>query len=229
MAGRRGKRPPRSTPAKRGGGQDRRGQSSRRSERGGERSDGEFDFARENRHAAASADKVAHLDESGFIQKVAKAGPEALVLILDGVQDPHNLGACLRTADAAGAMAVVVPKDRACPVTDTVVRVACGAAAEVPVVRATNLARCLRHLQQEGMWLVGTADEVDQSLYEVDLTGPIGIVMGAEENGLRRLTREACDFLVQIPMAGTVPCLNVSVATGVSLFEVQRQRAAASS
>jgi len=183
--------------------------------------------ARENRHAAASAETVAHLDEDGLYRKVAKAGAAALVLVLDGVKDPHNLGACLRTADAAGAMAVVVPKDRSCPVTDTVVRIASGAASTVPVVRATNLARALRRLQEAGLWLVGTADEVDHSLYDIDLSGPVGIVMGAEENGLRRLTREGCDFLVQVPMAGAVDCLNVSVATGVCLYEVRRQRIAA--
>lgn len=184
--------------------------------------------ARENRHAAATAgrDGVAHLDEEGLCRKVAGAGEGALVLVLDGVKDPHNLGACLRTADAAGALAVLVPKDRACPVTETVVRISCGAAAAVPVVRATNLARSLKRLQEAGLWLVGTADEAGASLYEVDLAGPVGIVMGAEEKGLRRLTREGCDFLVRIPMTGTVDCLNVSVATGVCLFEAVRQRAA---
>jgi 23S rRNA (guanosine2251-2'-O)-methyltransferase len=188
--------------------------------------------ARANRHAAtgaASEQRIAHLDEEGLYRKVAQAGQGALVLVLDGVKDPHNLGACLRTADAAGALAVLVPKDRACPVTETVVRVACGAAAVVPVVRATNLARALKRLQEAGLWLVGTADEVEVSLYEIDFTGPIGLVMGAEEKGLRRLTREGCDHLVRIPMAGSVDCLNVSVAAGVCLFEALRQRAAGDS
>lgn len=185
--------------------------------------------ARENRHASFSHGEVAHLDEAGLYRKVDKAGPGAFVLVLDGVKDPHNLGACLRTADAAGVMAVLVPKDRACPVTATVARVACGAAATVPVVRATNLARALKRLQEAGLWLVGTADEAETSLYDGDLSGPVGLVMGAEEKGLRRLTREGCDFLVRIPMAGTVGCLNVSVAAGICLFEVQRQRIASSS
>ncbi len=147
-----------------------------------------------------------------------------LLLILDGVQDPHNLGACLRSADAAGVHAVVAPKDRAVSLTDTVRTVACGAAEIVPFVQVTNLARTMKELQDSGLWLVGTADESEQSLYDARLTGPLGIVMGAEGKGLRRLTRDKCDFLVKIPMHGSVECLNVSVATGVCLFEAVRQR-----
>jgi 23S rRNA (guanosine2251-2'-O)-methyltransferase len=156
--------------------------------------------------------------------EIIKDQPNALVLILDGITDPHNLGACLRSADAAGVHAVVVPKDNAATITDTVRHIACGAAERVPFVQVTNLARCLEKLKAAGVWLVGTADETDKLLYDVDLNGPIGIIMGAEGPGMRRLTAENCDFLVKIPMLGSVPCLNVSVATGVCLFEVVRQR-----
>jgi 23S rRNA (guanosine2251-2'-O)-methyltransferase len=158
------------------------------------------------------------------LYEIVAAQPNALVLILDGITDPHNLGACLRSADAAGVHAVVAPKDRAATITDTVRHIACGAAETVPFIQVTNLARCLEKLKAAGVWLVGTADETDKLLYDVDLNGPIGIIMGAEGPGMRRLTSENCDFLVKIPMAGTVPCLNVSVATGVCLFEVVRQR-----
>ncbi|MCB1225660.1 MAG: 23S rRNA (guanosine(2251)-2'-O)-methyltransferase RlmB [Verrucomicrobiales bacterium] len=178
--------------------------------------------ARPNRHANPDA-RTRFYDESD-LESLLAAHPTPLVLVLDCVQDPHNLGACLRTADAAGVAAVVLPKDKSAPVTDTVRRVACGAAESVPIVRVTNLARAMERLQQLGVWLVGTADGATQSLYETDLSGPIGIVMGAEGTGLRRLTQEKCDFLVQIPMGGTVDCLNVSVATGVCLFEAVRQR-----
>lgn len=146
------------------------------------------------------------------------------LLVLDGVQDPHNLGACLRTADAAGVQAVVVPKDRACGVTPTVRKVAAGAAESVPVYAVTNLARTLRDLKERGIWLVGTAGEASRTVFEADLKGPLAIVMGAEGEGLRRLTRESCDFLVKIPMNGRVESLNVSVATGICLFEAHRQR-----
>jgi len=148
----------------------------------------------------------------------------AFLLVLDGVQDPHNLGACLRSADGAGVHAVIAPRDRAVALTGTVAKVASGAAHSVPFVQVTNLARTLRALQQRGIWLVGADGEAEQSLYDVDLTGPIAIVMGAEGAGLRRLTRECCDFLVRLPMAGVVESLNVSVATGVCLYEAVRQR-----
>ncbi len=149
---------------------------------------------------------------------------DALLLILDGVTDPHNLGACLRTADAAGVNAVIVPKDKSASLNDTVSRVASGAAESMPLVTVTNLARCMKSLQERGIWLIGTADAADHTLYQQDLTGPIALVMGSEGSGLRRLTREHCDHLVSIPMAGTVSSLNVSVATGVALFEAVRQR-----
>lgn len=147
-----------------------------------------------------------------------------LLLVLDGVTDPHNLGACLRNADAAGALAVIVPKDRSAQLTATASKVACGAAEVVPLVRVTNLARTLRALQEKGVWVVGTAGEATHDIYQSKLTGPLAIVMGAEGEGMRRLTRETCDDLIKIPMAGSVSSLNVSVATGICLFEAVRQR-----
>ena len=150
------------------------------------------------------------------------------ILILDCVQDPHNLGAILRTADAAGVHAVVAPKDKAVGITETVRRVSVGAADHVPFAQVTNLARTMEKLKAAGVWLVGTSDHVkSKSIYEIDLKGPLGLVMGAEEKGMRRLTEENCDFLASIPMAGKVECLNVSVATGVCVFEAVRQRRAA--
>lgn len=162
--------------------------------------------------------------EEGDLPMLLDEIESPLVLILDCIQDPHNLGACLRTADAAGCACVVMPKDKSAPITETVVRVSCGGAHHVPLVRVTNLARAMEKLKELGVWLVGTADESEKSIYDMDLKGGIGIVMGAEGEGMRRLTGEHCDFLVRIPMGGKVPCLNVSVATGVCLFEAVRQR-----
>jgi 23S rRNA (guanosine2251-2'-O)-methyltransferase len=147
-----------------------------------------------------------------------------LLLVLDGVTDPHNLGACLRSAEAAGADAVIVPKDKSVQLSPTVRKVACGAAEIVPFVSVTNLARTLQSLQQRGIWVFGAAGEAQQSLYDADLKGPIALVLGSEGKGLRRLTREHCDSLLAIPMAGEVSSLNVSVSTGVCLFEAVRQR-----
>ncbi len=147
-----------------------------------------------------------------------------LLLVLDGVTDPHNLGACLRSAEAAGVAAVIVPRDRAAGLTPVVRKVAAGAAEILPLVQVVNLARTLRELKERGIWLVGTADDAPRTLYEVDLSGPTALVLGSEGDGMRRLTREACDELVAIPMAGAVESLNVSVATGVALFEAVRQR-----
>ena len=144
--------------------------------------------------------------------------------MLDGVQDPHNLGACLRTADAAGVTAVIVPKDRAVSLTSTVIKVASGAAFTVPFVAVTNLSRTIRQLQAAGVWFVGADGDAEQSLYELTLTGSIAIVLGAEGSGLRRLTKELCDYLVRLPMLGSVESLNVSVATGICLYEALRQR-----
>ncbi|MEI8608202.1 23S rRNA (guanosine(2251)-2'-O)-methyltransferase RlmB [Enterovibrio norvegicus] len=147
-----------------------------------------------------------------------------LLLVLDGVTDPHNLGACLRNADAAGACAIIVPKDRSAPLSATVRKVAVGAAEIVPLVRVTNLARTMRALQERGVWFVGTAGEATHDIYQSKMTGPLAIVMGAEGDGMRRLTRETCDELISIPMAGSVSSLNVSVASGICLFEAVRQR-----
>jgi 23S rRNA (guanosine2251-2'-O)-methyltransferase len=146
------------------------------------------------------------------------------LLILDGVQDPHNLGACLRSADGAGVHAVVAPRDRSATLTPTVRKVASGAAETVPFIQVANLARTLKWLKGEGIWLIGTAGEASQSLYQADLRGALAIVMGGEGKGLRRLTREQCDSLVRLPMAGSVESLNVSVASGISLYEAVRQR-----
>lgn len=147
-----------------------------------------------------------------------------LFLVLDGVTDPHNLGACLRTADAAGVTAVIVPKDKSASLNPTVRKVACGAAETMPLVQVTNLARALKQLQDLQVWVMGTAGEAEQSVYAVDLKGPTALVMGAEGDGMRRLTRETCDELIKIPLLGSVSSLNVSVATGVCLFEAVRQR-----
>ncbi|MBB3811746.1 23S rRNA (guanosine2251-2'-O)-methyltransferase [Xanthomonas arboricola] len=155
---------------------------------------------------------------------VTAAEGRALLLILDGVQDPHNLGACLRSAAAAGVTAVVIPKDKSATVNATVRKTSAGAADRIPVVAVTNLARCLRDLQKQGVWLYGLAGEAEASLYSVDLRGNVGLVLGGEADGLRRLTREHCDGLVKIPMPGDIESLNVSVAAGVTLFEAVRQR-----
>jgi 23S rRNA (guanosine2251-2'-O)-methyltransferase len=148
----------------------------------------------------------------------------ALLLVLDGVTDPHNLGACLRTADAAGVHAVVIPRDRSATVDGVVRKVAAGAAESVPVASVTNLARTLDSLKERGIWVVGTDGAAEQTLFSADLNRALALVLGAEGDGMRRLTRERCDFLVRIPMAGQVESLNVSVAAGVALFEARRQR-----
>ncbi len=163
------------------------------------------------------------LNEKGLYAALEEGSLAGTLLVLDGVTDPHNLGACLRTADAAGVAAVIVPKDNSASLTDVARKVACGAAETVPLVAVTNLARCLRTFQELGYWVTGTAGEAEQTLYEADLKGKRVIVMGAEGSGMRRLTRECCDELVKIPMLGEVSSLNVSVATGVILFEVVRQ------
>jgi 23S rRNA (guanosine2251-2'-O)-methyltransferase len=150
---------------------------------------------------------------------------DPLLLILDGVTDPHNLGACLRTAAAAGAQAVLIPKDRAAAVDGVARKVAAGAAEFIPVVSVTNLARTIDMLKERGIWVVGTDAAAPQSLFAADLKRPLAMVLGAEGGGMRRLTREHCDFLVRIPLSGQIESLNVSVAAGVALFEARRQRA----
>ena len=178
------------------------------------------------RHQGAAARYAAAKtwDEHELVGLVEAAGGKALVLVLDGVQDPHNLGACLRSAAAAGATAVVFPKDKAVQVNATVRKTSAGAADTLPVFSVTNLSRTLRDLQKAGVWIYGFAGEADASLYALDLTGNVALVMGGEGDGLRRLTRDNCDQLVKIPMPGGFESLNVSVATGVALFEAVRQR-----
>ncbi|MCM2320472.1 23S rRNA (guanosine-2'-O-)-methyltransferase RlmB [compost metagenome] len=162
--------------------------------------------------------------ENFLEELLARKESVPLLLVLDGVTDPHNLGACLRTADAAGVQAVIVPRDKSATLNATVRKVACGAAEVIPLVAVTNLARTLEKLQQQGLWIVGTAGEATQEIYDLDLRGPTVLVMGAEGSGMRRLTREHCDYLAKLPMGGSVSSLNVSVATGVCLFEAVRQR-----
>ncbi|MCU0976829.1 MAG: 23S rRNA (guanosine(2251)-2'-O)-methyltransferase RlmB [Steroidobacteraceae bacterium] len=183
----------------------------------------------EGAHQGAVAEVVPAepLREDDLAGLVEAAGREAFVLVLDGVQDPHNLGACLRTAEAVGVTAVVVPRDRACGLTPVVRKVAAGAAELVPFAQVTNLVRCLEGLKGQGLWVVGTEGEATRDLYAADLAGPLALVMGAEGRGMRRLTGEACDFTVRLPMRGVTESLNVSVATGVVLYEALRQRLAA--
>lgn len=168
----------------------------------------------------------AALDENGLLDLLVAAPPPLLVLVLDGVSDPHNLGACLRTADAAGANAVVAPRDRAAGLTPVVRKVAAGAAETTPFAQVTNLARSLKDLKAAGLWIAGTAGDGERDLYAADLTGSLALVMGAEGRGLRRLTRESCDFCLRLPMRGAVASLNVSVAAGIALYEARRQQAA---
>ncbi|HQV15667.1 MAG TPA: 23S rRNA (guanosine(2251)-2'-O)-methyltransferase RlmB, partial [Denitromonas sp.] len=167
-------------------------------------------------------------NDNGSLQQVVGTGlgNRDLVFAFDGVTDPHNLGACLRVADAAGAQAVIAPKDRSASLNATAIKVASGAADTVPYVTVTNLSRALRQMQDAGVWIIGAAGEAEQDLYAVDQTGPIAWVLGAEGDGLRRLTRDTCDVLARIPMYGSVDSLNVSVASGICLFEAARQRRA---
>lgn len=175
---------------------------------------------------AMAAELDATLDFHDLLDGV---GPDTLILVLDGVTDPRNLGACLRVADAAGVQAVVVPRDRSASLSPAALKAAAGAGESVPLVTVTNLASAIVELQDAGVHVVGAAGEASETLYEVDLTGPIAWVLGAEGAGMRRLTRERCDRLASIPLAGHVESLNVSVATGICLFEVVRQRRAAAS
>lgn len=184
------------------------------------------DLTQESPHqgVAARCKGAAMRNESELDGLLDSLDVAPFLLVLDGVQDPHNLGACLRTADAAGVHAVIIPKDKSAGLTATVRKVASGAAESMPLFAVTNLSRCLESLKARNIWLMGAAGEVEQSVYDVDLKGPIAVVMGAEGKGLRRLTRETCDVLMHIPMQGSVESLNVSVATGVCLYEALRQR-----
>lgn len=186
--------------------------------------DRRFPDARHQGVVAAVAAASPVLTEKGLPDFLAALAEPAFLLVLDGVQDPHNLGACLRTADAAGVHAVILPRDRATGITPVVHKVACGAVESVPVCFVTNLARTLRLFRKAGIWIYGASDAAAQQLYDTDLGGPLALVLGGEGRGLRRLTADLCDFLVAIPMAGQVESLNVSVAAGVLLFEARRQR-----
>ena len=172
----------------------------------------------------ASASALPEYNESHLLALLEASKNPCLILILDGVTDPHNLGACLRSADAAGVDFVMTPKDKSASITPVVSKVACGAAESIPVVRVTNLVRSMELLKAEGVWVYGAAGEANRTLYQQDCKGPMAVVMGAEGDGLRRLTREHCDDLFSLPMQGSVSSLNVSVATGIALYEVLRQR-----
>jgi len=164
-------------------------------------------------------------DLKSLLQSNTMKNNDWLLLVLDCIQDPHNLGACLRTADAAGVDAVIIPKDKSCPITPVVSKVASGAAETVNIFRVSNLSRTLDLLKEQGIWLVGTSDKAEKSLYQVSLKGSVAVIMGAEGQGIRQLTQKKCDLLVNLPMSGLiVSSLNVSVATGVCLYEVLRQR-----
>ena len=167
---------------------------------------------------------ISTLDEDEGLRLIDSLDNDPFILILDQVQDPRNLGACLRSADGAGVNLVILPSDRSAGLTDVVRHVAAGAAESLPLMRARNLARIMREIKERGIFLVGTSDQAKVSLYDANFTGPVGLVMGAEGTGIRRLTADLCDQLIQIPMDGSVECLNVSVATGVCLFEAKRQR-----
>ncbi|MGH8744829.1 MAG: 23S rRNA (guanosine(2251)-2'-O)-methyltransferase RlmB [Burkholderiales bacterium] len=172
------------------------------------------------------ASQVSPMNHTASLDELLEnLGEPALLLVLDGVQDPHNLGACLRVAEAGGVHAVIAPKDRAVGITPTVSKVACGAAEIVPYIAVTNLARTLREIKERGIWIIGADGKAEKDLFSVKLIDPIAWVLGAEEDGLRRLTRETCDELIRIPMTGSVESLNVSVASGICLFETRRQRA----
>jgi 23S rRNA (guanosine2251-2'-O)-methyltransferase len=180
----------------------------------------------EGRHqgGVARCRPLGNLDEADLFRLLDNLNEAPFLLILDGVQDPHNLGACMRTAEAAGAHAVIAPKDRASAITATALKVSSGAAERLPFVQVTNLARVLRELKDQGVWLVGTSGDSQETLFDADLKGPLAIILGAEGRGIRRLTREHCDQVIYIPMLGGAESLNVSVAAGVCLFEAVRQR-----
>lgn len=184
------------------------------------------EFADSDRHQGVvlKACKGRIYDENWMLEYLTSLDHAPLVLVLDGLTDPHNLGACLRSADAAGVDAVIVPRDKSVGLTPVVRKVASGAAETVPFVLVTNLSRTLTKLQKAGLWICGAAGEAEKTFCDVDLSVPTAVVMGSEDRGLRRLTRDCCDYLISIPMAGAVSSLNVSVATGVVLFEAVRQR-----
>jgi 23S rRNA (guanosine2251-2'-O)-methyltransferase len=178
--------------------------------------------SRANRHSKGGRPLLMNENE---LESFLEDKKTPFVLILDGVQDPHNLGACIRTANGAGVDAVIIPKDNAAPITETVMSISCGGASNTAIFRVVNISRTMEKLKKLGIWIAGTSDKAEQDLYSSDLKGPFALVMGSEGKGMRRLTEEKCDYLLTIPMQGVVPCLNVSVATGVCLYEAVRQRA----
>ena len=183
-------------------------------------------YANTHRHQGVVAEytRAKSYTENDLYDMLDRLGEPAFLLVLDGVTDPHNLGACLRSCDATGVHAVIAPRDNAASITPTARKVASGAAETVPLITVTNLARTLDQLKERGIWLTGTSDKAEQTLFQANLKGPMALVMGAEDKGVRRLTEERCDFLISIPMRGQVSSLNVSVATGVCLYEAMRQR-----
>lgn len=181
-------------------------------------------FRGQHQGVVALIEKLPQLTEQDIPQLLQQAGKNPLVLILDGITDPHNLGACLRSSEAAGVNFVVIPKDNSVGLTAVVRKVASGSAERIPLVSVTNLSRTMKQLQDAGVWIFGAAGETDNSIYQCDFNGPVAIVMGAEGKGMRRLTRENCDYLFSLPMQGQIESLNVSVATGIGLYEVMRQR-----
>lgn len=185
---------------------------------------GEMVYHANHQGIVAEVNRAGDYTESDLKVILEKIDTVPLLLILDGIQDPHNLGACLRTANAAGVHAVIAPKDRACGLTPTVYKVASGAVELTPFIQVTNLARTIRMLKEMNIWIYGATEDAKQDIYQIDLKGPAALVFGAEGEGLRHLTRELCDFVIKIPMYGIVSNLNVSVATGVCLFEAIRQR-----
>lgn len=178
---------------------------------------------RTHRHSDMAA-RLTVGSEDKLFDILDKLTEPPFLLILDCIQDPHNLGACLRSANGAGVHAVVMPKDRSVSITEVVRRVACGAAEKTPVIQVTNLARFMKQIQEKGVWIVGTHLSASRSVFESKLTGPLALVVGSEGEGIRRLTADTCDDLIRIPMHGSVESLNVSVATGICLFEAVRQR-----
>lgn len=185
-----------------------------------------FSLAGSPRHQGVVAHAAALSPARNLDELLDAVEEPPLLLVLDGVTDPHNLGACLRVADSAGAHAVIVPRDKSVGLNATVAKVASGAAGAVPYIAVTNLARALRALKERDILIIGTADTAEKSLYETDMTGGVALVMGSEGQGMRRLTRETCDVLTGIPMFGQVESLNVSVASGICLYEARRQRLA---
>lgn len=177
-------------------------------------------------HQGILAKRIPHKiqGEEELIELLQSLNQPPFLLALDGIQDPHNLGACLRTCDAAGVTAVIIPKDKSAHLTPLVSKIASGAAETVPVIEVTNLVRCLNRLKKEGIWIIGSSLNAKQSLFKTDLKGPITLVLGSEGEGLRRLTEETCDILMKLPMLGSVQSLNVSVAAGICLYEALRQR-----